>query len=186
MEIAEIKNAINSVRTQIKEIDQEIIELENRCAEIVELPLPYLDFRDWALSQYGDIGEKFHDEFRRTIIAPSNSTMTNVYMAPREGHTTLADLKPYLVASATRDLSVWRLPPQGVACTESFFHLLFADQIKAKLEEVFDAQLKSIWPVNVGLPRAQRIAELTLLEDRIAELTETRNRIATALSGTVQ
>ena len=186
MEIADIKTAINSVRTQIKEIDQEIIELENRCAEIVELPLPYLDFRDWALSQYGDIGEKFHDEFRRTIIAPSNSTMKNVYMAPREGHTTLADFEAVFGGQCQTRFERMAFAPQGVACTESFFHLLFADQIKAKLEEVFDAQLKSIWPVNVGLPRAERIAELTLLEDRITELTETRNRIATALSGMVQ
>ena len=186
MEIAEIKNAIASVRTQIKEIDQEIIELENQCAELVELPLPYDDFKEWSLAQYDAIGDKFHEEFRRTIIAPNDGSMKNFYMAPREGHTSLADFEAVFGGQCGTRFERVAFTPQGVACSENFFFFLFADQIKAKLEEVFDDQLKSIWPKNVGLPRAARIAELTLLENRIAELTETRNRIATALSGTVQ
>lgn len=187
MELSKIRSAIEGFRARLGDLDREITKLEAERAELVCLPLPYDDFVEWSMSRYDNLADSFNEEFYRHFILGNETSMKPYYMGKRTGHSTLADFKAVFSSDG---IPIPLEKPNSTLHTEfplskKAFFFVFQDMIKDAMRRAMDTSLKPKWPKEVGPARAERIAILETMEEKISALVDERDSIKSDLASVV-
>ena len=158
--------------------------MEEKRGLAVSLPLPYDDFVSWAVGRYDYLGEGFQTEIVQWLM-DRDSSLRTYFMVPRIGHETLEDLKAVFGGACNVPFEKPnRSNPYSFISDKAFFYI-FKDLIKPFIKKALDEVLKPQWPVDVGLPRAERIVLLESIEKELSALVSERDSINQELSNAV-
>lgn len=161
IDLTNVNEALNSVETERKKIQDRLEQLKQRKRELLKLPLPKADFIKAFIEEQSlrenELSSRLYTKYQTYIDSP------------------MRDLK-----IRGRDDSPLTWPRGTNTIPPDIFHIIFGKQINAVIVEAIE---KWPWPEKVGPTRAERKTELATIDGEISELQSWLDQVRNMFPG---